>query len=153
MKIENPVETLLGAVVIAVAVGFAIFAGQGRGLPAAAGSYPVLASFSSVSGVAPGTDVRIAGVKVGSVAEISLDPQSYRAEAVMMIRSDIELPEDTIAKIDAEGLLGGTFIALAPGASFDALEPGDEIENTQGAVSLGGLIAQVLGAMGSSSDN
>lgn len=148
MKIDNPVETFLGAAVIAVAIGFASYAAQSGGASVGPEAYEVVASFSSAGGVAPGSDVRIAGVKVGSVSDVSLDGETFRAVATLAIRAGVELPEDTIALIDADGLLGGSYVSLQPGASFDLLSPGGEIENTQGAISLNGIISRALGAMG-----
>lgn len=143
-KIENPVEVLIGAIVIAVAAGFAFYANQQTGGGAPSGSYNLVASFSSASGLAPGTDVRVAGVKVGSVAGLELDPKTYQARVTLSIRDGVELPDDSLAKVDSESLLGGTFIALEPGAGIDMLEAGDEFEFTQGAITLSGLIARVL---------
>ena len=153
LRIDNPVETAIGFVVIAVASLFAWYASQHGGAKVGALSYPLIASFSSASGVSPGTDVRIAGVKVGAVSEVALDPKTYRANTTLMIDAGVEVPEDSIAKIDAEGLLGGSFIAIAPGASFDMLPPGDQFEHTQGAISLGSLIAQAIGASGASKED
>lgn len=153
MRIENPVETVLGAIVIAVAVGFAGFAAQGSFNAAAPQSTAYTASFSSIGSIAPGTDVRIAGVKVGAVSSVELDPETFRATVTMAINSGVDLPEDTLVAIDADGLLGGQYVALAPGASFDLLEPGDAIENTQPAISLNALIAQVLASTSSKDSN
>ena len=152
LRLDNPVETAIGFVVIAVAGMFAWYASQHGGGQVGSLNYPLIASFSSATGVSPGTDVRIAGVKVGAVSEVELDPKTYRAKTTMLINADVEVPEDSIAKIDAEGLLGGSFIAIAPGASFDPLPPEGEFEHTQGAVSLGSLIAQAIGASGNSKD-
>lgn len=151
MRVESPVETILGFLVISIAIGFAVFASQGTGATSVSGAYPLVASFSSAAGVAPGTDVRIAGVKVGTVSDVSLDGDTYRATTTMMIRDGVEVPEDSIAVIDSEGLLGGTYVGLSPGGSFDVLGPGDEIENTQGSISLNDIIARALGAIGASS--
>ena len=153
MKLDSPVETIVGAVVLLVAITFAVFAAQSGGVARVAGeSYPVVAQFSSAGGVAPGTDVRIAGVKIGSVSEVQLDPDSFRAVATLAIRRDIALDDGTVAKIDSEGLLGGNFIALEPGAGLNTLEPGDEIEITQGSVSFLDILGRALSAMADGSD-
>lgn len=141
-KIENPIETMIGAAVLLAAAGFAFFAASSGGVGVSSGGYAVKAMFQSASGVNVGTDVRIAGVKVGRVTDISLDPKSYRAEALLTIENDVELPVDTLAKIDSEGILGGSFIALEPGAEEQMLAAGDAIELTQGAVSLLDLISK-----------
>ncbi len=150
MKIESPVETLIGAGVIAIAVGFAVYANQsGGGGGVSSGAYPVVGYFSSAVGVAPGTDVRVAGVKVGTVSSAELDARTYEAKVTLSIREGVSLPIDTLAKVDAEGLLGGSFIALEPGASDEAMAAGDEFEFTQGALSLTTLISRVIAGGGS----
>ena len=135
---HSTAETALGAVVIAAAAGFLWFAlqGEGRGLGGSAGAYEVTAQFRSVEGVAVGTDVRLAGVKVGTVTGITLDPTTFRAETRLAVRQGLDLPEDSAALISSEGLLGGNFVELVPGGSDFMLRPGDEILDTQGAVSL-----------------
>ncbi|MCC6008912.1 MAG: outer membrane lipid asymmetry maintenance protein MlaD [Rhodobacteraceae bacterium] len=135
---HNTAETALGAVVIAAAAGFLWFAlqGEGRGLVGGAAAYEVTAQFRSVEGVGVGTDVRLAGVKVGTVTGITLDPTTFRAATRLAVRQGIALPEDSAALISSEGLLGGNFVELVPGGSDFMLRPGDEILDTQGAVSL-----------------
>lgn len=152
MKLENPVETLVGAVVLAIAIGFAVYASQQTGGSVASGSYPVIAKFSNATGVSPGTDVRVAGVKVGSVVSTTLDETTFEAAVTMAVNSDLQLAEDTIAKIDAEGLLGGSYVALEPGIEDAMLKPGDEILFTQGAISLTGLISRVISGGGGDAD-
>lgn len=135
---HNRAETLLGAVVLVAAAAFLWFAlmGEGRSVGTGAGAYELTAQFRSVEGVSVGTDVRLAGVRVGTVTGIALDPESFRAELRMALRAGIVLPEDTAALVSSEGLLGGAFVELVPGGSDFMLRPGDEIIDTQGAVSL-----------------
>lgn len=137
---NSVVETLLGVAVVATAAGFLLYAGRTGGMQLAGGGYPLTASFRSVEGVAVGTDVRLAGVKVGTVTDVTLDPASYRAHLTFTVREDLELPEDSDVKIASEGLLGGSFVEISPGASGFMLEPGDEVVNTQGSVSLLNLL-------------
>jgi len=129
-------EVLVGGAVLAVAVGFFVYAAQltGAGPAGAAASYS--ASFRSVEGVTVGTDVRLGGVKVGTVTSLTLNPQTFSADTVFTVDEGIRLPEDTAVLISSEGLLGGTFVELLPGGSPFDLEPGSEIEDTQSAVSL-----------------
>jgi phospholipid/cholesterol/gamma-HCH transport system substrate-binding protein len=103
-------------------------------------SYQLSASFRSAEGIAVGTDVRLAGIKVGSVTGLELDPESYQAQATFTVREDVMLPEDSDVKIASEGLLGGSFLEITPGASDFMLAAGDEIVNTQGSVSLLNLL-------------
>lgn len=138
-------EILAGAAVLAVAIGFVVYAGRGAGLMQATDSYPLTASFRSVEGVSVGTDVRLAGVKVGTVTELTLNPETYFADAVITVRNDVILPIDSTILISSEGLLGGTFVELQPGGMPDNLVAGDEIEDTQGAVSVISLLMKFAG--------
>ncbi len=142
---ENIAEVLTGAAVVAVAAGFLIYAGQGNRFTASAGSYDLTASFRSVEGVTVGTDVRLAGVKVGTVTSLSLNPATYFADAVISVQRAVVLPDDSTILIASEGLLGGSFVELQPGGSPVNLEPGAEIEDTQGAVSVVSLLMKFVG--------
>ena len=141
---ENRAEILTGGLVLAVAVGFLGWSMQGRS-SGGSGSYELKASFRSVEGVKVGTDVRLAGVKVGTVTALELNPQTFFADAVLTVRSAVQLPEDSAALISSEGLLGGNFVELQPGGSLDNLAPGAEIEDTQGAVSVISLMMKFAG--------
>lgn len=142
-------EVLTGAAVLAVALGFAVYATQGSGLMAQPESYPLTASFRSVEGITVGTDVRLAGVKVGSVTDLTLNPTTFFADATISMRSDVLLPTDSTLLVSSEGLLGGSFVEVLPGGAIDNLGPGDEIEDTQGAVSLITLLLKFVGGEGS----
>ena len=100
---SNVVETVVGAGVIAVALGFLAYASQTTDLGRGGGSYPIEARFFKADGVAVGGDVRMSGVKVGSVREIELDPQTYEARVVMTIRDGLRVPSDSSAKIASDG--------------------------------------------------
>ena len=133
---ENTTETLIGGIVLAVAVGFLIFVSQSTGAMRPAGSISLNAAFRSAQGVSVGTDVRLAGVRVGTVTGITLDPKSYRAVLEFTVPEGLELASDTQALISSEGLLGGVFVELKPGGADGVLGDGDEILDTQGAISV-----------------
>lgn len=133
---ENPTEILAGGAVLAAAIGFVIYAAQGVGLAGADGTYDLKASFRSVEGITLGSDVRMAGVKVGTITAIDLNPATYFADATVSVQDSLLLPDDSAILISSEGLLGGNFIELVPGGSDTNLQPGAEIEDTQGSVSL-----------------
>jgi len=142
---ENTTEVLTGAGVLVLAAGFLIYMGQvgGVGLGGSdAATYT--ASFRSAEGVGVGTDVRLAGVKVGTVLDMKLDPQTFRAETVFSVSDDVALPDDSAVIISSEGLLGGSFVELLPGGSVDNLEPGSEIEDTQSSVSVVQLLLKFV---------
>lgn len=145
---ENRIEVLTGAAVLAVALGFFLWAGQGRGLAGSAGSYDLHASFRSVEGITLGSDVRMAGVKIGTVSDIALNPQSFFADTTVSLKKGVELPDDSQIIVASEGLLGGAFIEILPGGSLTNLAPGEEILDTQGAVSTLGLLMKFAGGSG-----
>ena len=142
---ENAIEVLVGGLIVAVAAGFVIYAGQATGFAGAPDSYPLVASFRSVEGVTVGSDVRLAGVKIGSITGLSLNPTTFFADAAISVYNGILLPEDSAILVSSEGLLGGNFIEILPGGSPVNLEPGGEIEDTQGAVSLISLLLKFVG--------
>jgi len=140
---SNLVETLIGAVVIGVAAVFLVFAYSTVG-PKTGGGYALTAKFDRVDGLPVGADVRISGIKVGSVTGQDLDPVTYRALVRISMSSTIELPDDSSAKVASEGLLGGAYIAIEPGGSDKLLTPGGEIKYTQSSVDLMGLISRAV---------
>jgi phospholipid/cholesterol/gamma-HCH transport system substrate-binding protein len=141
---RNIIETVLGGIVLLVAVGFIVFAFRSVGLTSGAGGYEVTAEFDDASGLTPGTDVRMAGVKIGTVVSQRLDPETYFAEVVLSIDDSIELPSDTSARIVPEGLLGGNFVELEPGGDIETIEPGGEVEFTQGAINVVDLLGRFI---------
>jgi phospholipid/cholesterol/gamma-HCH transport system substrate-binding protein len=144
---ENATEVLAGGAVLAAAIGFLVYAGLDTGLGAENGSYPLTASFRSVEGISVGSDVRLAGVKVGSITELKLNPATFFADARISVQDDILLPDDTTILISSEGLLGGNFVELVPGGSPVNLGPGEEIVDTQGAIGIVALLMRFVGAM------
>jgi phospholipid/cholesterol/gamma-HCH transport system substrate-binding protein len=141
---EQWAETFTGLVVIALAAVFLIYSLTVGGVDRGGGRYEVTAKFGEVGALAPGAAVSVAGVKIGTVSKITLDPKSYLAVAKLSLDHDVKLPADSTAKVTSDSLLGGAHVAIAPGGAMDDLKPGGEIENTQGSVDLFGLIGQVL---------
>lgn len=140
---RNLIETVMGAVVLAVAVIFIVFAYSKAEIGTVDG-YEIKAKFDRIDGVRPGTDVRMSGIKVGTVTASELDPRTYLAVVRMNIRDDIKVPEDTAISVSADGLLGDKFLAMSPGGSEDMLPDGGEITTTQGSVDLMSLIGQMI---------
>lgn len=137
---RNMIETVMGAVVLVVAAMFLAFAYSHSSLRAVSG-YEVQARFDRVDGVSAGTDVRISGIKIGTVIDQRLDPDRYLAVVRMSIDPKIKLPADTVAEVASEGLLGGRYLALIPGGETEMIKPGGEIKFTQSPVDL----VQMLG--------
>lgn len=148
---EARAELIAGGVVLAVAAGFLAWAAGGWLMPGS--GYEVTASFPDVDGVTVGTEIRLAGVPVGRVASIALNPDTYMADAVLRLPEGILLPTDSAAIIQSDGLLGGAYIQIQPGGSMDNLAPGDEIEEVQGAVSLLQLMMKFVDSQGSATDD
>ena len=147
---ENKLEVIIGAVVLAVAFGFVVFLYQSTGISVPnSRHYELKADFRSADGIHVGTDVRLAGVKVGTVSDLSLNVETYRAEAELAIENAVDIPEDSALTVSSEGLLGGNFIEIIPGASYEYMQPGDEFLDTQGSVSLISLLLKFV----SGSDN
>lgn len=140
---KNLLETIMGAVVLVVAAAFLAFAYEGSQLRVEEG-YIVSAKFGNASGIALGTPVRIGGIKVGVVSNMSLDPQTYEAVVSMQIRYSTKVPKDSSASITSSGLLGEKYIQLVPGSDDKMLADGGKIQFTQSAVNLEELIGKFM---------
>lgn len=148
---EHGAEALIGLLVVLLAVWFVIHAWQATGGGAAADGVTVTAQFQNAGGLKVGTDVRIAGIKVGSVAGLRLDPKTYMADATLSLDPAVKVPSDSSAAISSEGLLGGTYMQLIPGGDPTPLKTGDTILDTQGSLDLNSLIGQFINKSGSGS--
>ena len=148
MKGRSIAEVLAGAVVLLVAAGFLLFAVTNSGRSTVTGPAQTLtARFDRIDGLAPGADVRIAGVKVGSVTGQRIDPQSFLAVLTLRIDGTLRIPDDSSAEIASEGLLGGRFVSLVPGGSERILRDGGQITITQSAISLESLLGRFIFSM------
>lgn len=139
-------ETLVGIVVIIIAALFLFYAYSVSGRTLGQEAYKLDAVFGRVDGLATGSDVRMAGVKIGTVSEFSLDTMTFEARVSMMINNGVPVPDDSVAKVVSDGLLGGAHIALEPGASEYNLAAGETITITQGSVDLLGIAMQAFTA-------
>ena len=127
---RNVLETTLAAMVLVVAGVFLIFA-QNVGNVASIQGWQLKAKFNSVDGLGIGNDVRIGGVKVGTVVGLTIDQQDYRALVKMQILKELKLPFDTVAAVVSEGVLGGKYIALEPGQGKLSNQNGLFLKNTK----------------------
>jgi phospholipid/cholesterol/gamma-HCH transport system substrate-binding protein len=141
---NSTVETLIGAVVIAVAVLFLVFAYSSSGIGGISGGYEVSARFDKANGVNVGTDVRLSGIKVGTVEKLSLDPKSYNAVLTLALDRSVKLPDDSSVRITSDGLLGNQYLSIEPGASNQIIKPGGQIENPKGSIDLIGLLGKTV---------
>ncbi|KAB2534090.1 ABC transporter substrate-binding protein [Salipiger aestuarii] len=138
-------EVLVGGVVLAAAIAFGTYAVTSTGFSLGEDGYPLTASFRSLEGVTVGSDVRLAGVRVGTVTGIVLNPDTYRADMAISMDETIQVPDDSAIVVSSEGLLGGNYVEISPGGSMFYLEAGDEIVDTQGSVSLLSLLLKYVG--------
>jgi len=112
--------------------------------PLANETYPITARFTSISGLKEGSTIELAGVVVGKVSSIKLDTGDYEAVVHLNIDKQVELQDDTIASIRTAGIIGDKYIKISPGGSDIILEPGDEIEETEPAISLEELVSKYI---------
>ncbi|MCC7305524.1 MAG: outer membrane lipid asymmetry maintenance protein MlaD [Alphaproteobacteria bacterium] len=143
---RSAIETVLGAVVIAVAAFFLVFSYRTANVGAADG-YHVYADFSGIGGLKTGDDVQISGVKVGQVSAVELVPDTYLARVHMSLGSNVTLPADTAAAISSESLLGGRYMALSPGSEEETIPQDGKIEYTQAPQNLEQLLGQFIFSM------
>jgi len=142
-------EVMLGAVVVVAATLFVVFALRTTGTSLSQSArYPLHATFRSAEGVRTGTEVRLAGVKIGSVTDLTLNAQDFRAEMSLAVDQGVQLPLDSTIVVASEGLLGGVFIEILPGGDFDNLAAGDAFQDTQSAVSLIALLLRAFTGSG-----
>lgn len=143
---RNVIETVLGAVVLLVAIVFLGFSYSSANVGNVDG-YPITADFSGTGGLNIGDSVEISGVKIGSVAKIELKPDDYMARVTMEINNTVKLPDDTSAFISSESLLGGKYMELQPGGSEDFMKSGGHIEYTQAPQNLEQLLGKFIFSM------
>lgn len=140
---KKPVETIMGIVVIFVAAFFLYFAYQVSDLQVVKG-YDINARFLKVGGLNVGSDVRINGIKVGTVIAQNLDPEDYVADVKLSISSNIQLPKDSVVSIVSDGLVGNKFIKIEPGKSKEFLQNGDTVANTKDFKTLEDMVGEII---------
>jgi phospholipid/cholesterol/gamma-HCH transport system substrate-binding protein len=144
MKKTN-LEIIVGAFLLAGFICFSWLAVKmGDINPFQNETYPVTARFTSISGLKEGSTIELAGVVVGKVSQIELDPGEYEAVVHLNIDKTIELTDDSIASIRTSGIIGDKFIKLTPGGSDIILEAGDVIDETESAISLEELVSKYI---------
>jgi len=135
-------ETAIGALVILAGAAVLALAYGGHDRRAQPG-YELSARFDRADGIGVGSAVRLAGVDVGTVVAQRLDPR-FRALVTMRVAPDVQLPADSAALIETDGLLGDKFIALQPGADEKNLSPGSEFRFTQGAMNVADILELII---------
>lgn len=142
MKI-NILETLTGAIVVGLSVVL-LFFGYTSTKHGSAEGYTIKAKFSKADGLIEGSNVKVAGIKVGSVTKLTLDQTTYGAMIEMRIDKNVKLPTDSSAAIISESLLGGKYMDLQAGGDESMIEDGGVIQHTQSSVILESLIGQLI---------
>lgn len=140
---HNLIEAIVGAIVLAVA-GFFFLSAYSSSQKNMPDGYTVYALFERIDGLTIGSDIKMSGVKIGIIHNVEINPKTYQAKVTMMLRRDIQIPEDSSAEVASESLLGGKYIALIPGGSEQFLKPNGEIIYTQSSISFEGLISKFL---------
>ena len=140
---SNTFEAIVGAFVIIISVVF-LFFGFSTMKIQNSDSYNVSALFNRIDGIKIGSDIRMSGIKIGTVVSQELDNSSFEAKVLMSIDSKILIPDDSSAKITSDGLLGGNYISIEPGGNDIYLLNNEEIFFTQGSVDLIGLVGEAL---------
>ena len=141
MRENNVTETVIGAIVVVIAVAFIAFGYMRTGSGSLSG-YEIQAKLPRVDGLGVGTDVRLSGIKIGSISDMTLDPKTYLVILHMNIRDDVKIPDDSSLMVTSSGLLGSSYVSLTPGGSDKMLASGGMIQNSQGSVDLMGLIGR-----------
>lgn len=140
---KNPVETILGFGVLIFTGIFLFFAASRVDIKNIEG-YKVTANFSKIGGLEVGSDVRIAGIKVGAVTATKLNDKDYTADVDLSIDRSVKLPIDTIAAIADVGMMGDKYVRLEPGKSSAILKEGDKVEQTKSYKSLEDNISEFI---------
>jgi phospholipid/cholesterol/gamma-HCH transport system substrate-binding protein len=141
---RNIVETIVGGLVLVVAASFLFQLLGAADVTANQDGYELEARFLRAGGLQSGADVRVSGIKVGTVLSHKLDQQSFEAVMVLAIDSDIRLPSDSKAIITGDGLLGGKYLRLEPGVEETMLEDGARFTNVVDFESIEDLVGRVL---------
>ncbi len=142
-KNNNYFEIVVGTFVLFCAIFFFVSSFRSANV-SEVGGYYLIAKFENIDGIAVGSDVKISGVKVGTVESQFLDEKDFRAALKLKIHSSVQLPADSSAKIASEGLLGSKYLAIAPGGDDEILKEGDEIMFTQSSVNLEDLLGKFI---------
>lgn len=142
-KTNNYFEIIVGTFVLFCAIFF-FFNSLKSAKVKTSGGYNLIAKFDNIDGIAGGSDVKISGVKVGTVENQILDEKDFRAVLQLNLNSEVKIPTDSSAKISSEGLLGSKYLSITPGADEEVLKTGEEIQFTQSSISFEELLGKFI---------
>ncbi len=143
MKRTNYFEVIVGTLVILFAGLFLINSIKSAKIQTSKG-YEIIAKFDDVGDISSGSDVKISGIKIGTVSQSELDKDTYRATLKIQIQDDVKIPLDSSVKVASSGLLGAKYLEISPGADIEYLSQGDEIAFTQSSVNLEDLLGKFI---------
>ena len=143
MKSSNYFEIIVGTFVLACAAIFFFNSFNSAKIKTTNG-YHIIAKFDNASGIEAGSDVKVSGVKVGTIENNFLDNESYRATLQIMVDKSIKLPLDSSAKIVSSGLLGEKYLEISPGSDEEFLQENNEIMFTQSSVNFEDLLGKFI---------
>lgn len=141
--LKKPVETIMGLVVLLIALLFLAFAYSVSDLQVVKG-YTLSAEFMKVGGLSTGSDVRINGIKVGTVTAQNLNNDDYTVKVTFSISSDVRLPKDSTVSIVSDGLMGDKFVKIEPGKSKEFLEDGDFFAKTKDFKTIEDMVGEII---------
>jgi phospholipid/cholesterol/gamma-HCH transport system substrate-binding protein len=141
---KSLIETILGAVVLTVAGFFMLMAYNSSSLGGHSNGYILKASFDKVDGVSIGTDIKVSGIKIGTVTDMKLDTATFLATLTLSIDGAIKLPKDTVVSIASEGLLGGNYVSMIVGGDEETLKAGDSFTFTQSPISITDMLGKFV---------
>ena len=143
IKQQSKLELIVGVFVLAglVAIGW-LALDLGRGAFVAGDAYTVTAEFANTGSLTTGANVLIAGVPVGRVDKVALNPKNFRAVVTFRVQKAVQLPTDSIASVKTAGLIGDKYIAIAPGGDPDMIKPDGIIAETESDVDIASLISR-----------
>jgi phospholipid/cholesterol/gamma-HCH transport system substrate-binding protein len=142
-KTSNYFEIIVGTFVLASAAFF-FFTSFKNSKNSSLSGYNLIAKFENIDGINNGSDVKISGVKIGTVESQFLDEKDFRATLKLKIANNIKLPNDSSAKVSSEGLLGSKYLSISPGGDEENLKEGDEIQFTQSSVNFEDLLGKFI---------
>jgi phospholipid/cholesterol/gamma-HCH transport system substrate-binding protein len=149
---RNVLETVMGAVVLLAAAAFLYIIYSSSGVSEASNGYSLVMRLDQGGSITPGTDVRAAGVKVGTVVKQEFDAKNFQAVITLDIDGNVQLDSDTSANVDQDGLLGNPYVNLQLGGGDTMMKDGDTFKHATGALSLNKLIGMALSGSGGDSE-
>lgn len=136
-------ESLIGAIVLTIAVVFAWFVYDSNNMKAG-GGYELYAKFDNTDGIIIGSDVKLSGIKVGKVVGNKIDNKTYLAELIFNVDKLITIPSDSSVEIVGGSLLGDKYISIIPGSEDKMLQNGEYVKYTKSAVNIESLIGKMI---------